>query len=686
MLAGTMQRLRALAALSIVGPLVVSSLLAIAPPAWAQDTDSVRLTLLSQTPWNSSYDETNGRTLELAFRAENLTDQPIEDLSIGVTLYGRLISRTAFEASLAQDTGFPIAAETLPREGSLPANGEREFTLTFQLDSAGISTAESGVYPLKVDLRSGFTSLAALRTPVIFLVRRPELPLSLSWTWVLDQPIIVDPQGTFTSTALQESLASGGVLASQLRALGSITGTDATDGVDLAVSPTLISQLHSMADGYRVVEDGTTTQVPAGEGGAAAAVQALDDLRAIGRSPTVRVSALPFSVPELPSLVDGGLTHDVPVQLQRGAETVRTALRVAPTSGVLRPPGAALDDATLRELEASGVSTLIVGPATVPPLSVEPLGFAGPPTASLDDGALNAIVPDLAVTALLQSDVVRDDPALGAQAMLGELASIWQEQPGLERGVALVLSEDLTAPAGFYPPFAAGISSAPWLDPMHASEFVTAYPPGDPSPLTAPAPRRFPTTYVAQLRQARRRVDTLRSMLVQPSDTPDRYDTMLLLAESRQFLSNPTDGLAFITRVRDAVGAIFDGITVDAPEVITLTSSNGSSIPVTVTNGSDEALRVGVQLVSPHLHGVPSTQLELGPGESRLVTFAVDVRSTGRFLVDLQVVAPGGRPIEERSFLVRSTVYNRIALIITIAAAAVLLALWARRLLPRRTS
>jgi len=107
---------------------------------------------------------------------------------------------------------------------------------------------------------------------------------------------------------------------------------------------------------------------------------------------------------------------------------------------------------------------------------------------------------------------------------------------------------------------------------------------------------------------------------------------------------------------------------------------------VTVTNGSHEALRVGVQLVSQHLHGVPSTQLELGPGESRLVTFAVDVRSTGRFLVDLQVVAPGGRPIEETSFLVRSTVYNRIALFITIAAAVVLLAMWARRLLPRRTS
>jgi hypothetical protein len=68
------------------------------------------------------------------------------------------------------------------------------------------------------------------------------------------------------------------------------------------------------------------------------------------------------------------------------------------------------------------------------------------------------------------------------------------------------------------------------------------------------------------------------------------------------------------------------------------------------------------------------------------VTFRVDVRSTGRFQVLLQVVAPGGRLLVERPLTVRSTVYNRIALVITIVAAAMLLALWARRFLPSRTS
>jgi hypothetical protein len=41
--------------------------------------------------------------------------------------------------------------------------------------------------------------------------------------------------------------------------------------------------------------------------------------------------------------------------------------------------------------------------------------------------------------------------------------------------------------------------------------------------------------------------------------------------------------------------------------------------------------------------------------------------------------------IDQESIVVRSTEYNRIALVITVGAALVLLVLWARRFVPRRT-
>ncbi|MEX0743232.1 MAG: DUF6049 family protein, partial [Actinomycetota bacterium] len=571
-------------------------------------------------------------------------------------------------------------------EGTIEPGQTRDFELTFLLDeSAGLDPDDTGVYPLKIDLRSGFTSLGAIRTPVVFLVRQPEEPLRLSWTFVLHHPIEFGPSGEFTSTEIETALAPGGRLGARIRALEELTAATSTlPAVDVAISPVLLTQLARMRDGYEVRVGSEVLTVDAGEGGAKLAGEALVALERIAGAPNVRVSAMPFSDPELPSLVAGGLGRDLRIQLDRGREIVDEML-TTPVAGVLRPPAAALDDATLRELPDVGVSTLLVGPSTVES-EPQPLGLAGPPAATLSEsGSLRAVVPDPAVAALLQSGLAGSDPVRAAQVVLGEIASIWQERPGDLRGIALIMSEDSLLPAPFFTAFTRSIASAPWLMPMHAGEFATAFAPSEPSSLVAPSLRRFPTSYVDELKQARRLIATYRSMLVEPGTEPDRLETLLLLAESRQYLSTPEEGLAFITGVRDSVDAVFGAISVESAPVITLTSSTGSGVPVTVRNDAEEALRVSVQLNGLGLSETPTIDLELRPGDEQTVTFRVDLVRTGRFEVQLQVLAPAGRLIQERTLVLRSTVYNRIALVITIAAALVLLALWARRFLPRRT-
>jgi hypothetical protein len=664
---------------------LVIALTLVPASASAQEAPAVTLTLLSQTPWNSSYDPEQGRDLVVRFRADNRGDVPIEDLSIGVAVYGRVISRSAFEASLTADPLVVIDADSFIREDALMPGVPRDFEIEFPLD-AGIDPDDSGVYPVKIELRSGFTSLAAIRSAVVFLVREPELPLSLSWTFVLQQPIVVGPDGTFTSTALEEALGPEGRLDAQIRALLGLVADPTMPAVDVAVAPTLLLQLDRMSRGYSVATATGVREVPAGEGGSALALQALDDLRGIAAAPNVLVTALPYASPEFPSLLTGGLGRDVPTQIDRGRQVVGELIRTAPATSIVRPPGAALDDQTLEVLPQFGVSTLVAGPFTVAP-SPQPLGFAGPPTAGLGgDGGLEAIVPEPGVMARLQSPPTLDDPVLTAQTVLGELATIWQEQPGVERGLGLVVSEDLLAQPAFYGALARNVAGAPWLRTMHAGEFVLRFPPAEASALTSPNPRTFGSSYVSELRRARRNVDVFRSMLAEPSTLPDEYEQLLLLAESRQFLSSPEGGLAFIGHVRDSTAAVFAAVGIDTVEEITLASSTGSPIPVTVLNGSDEALRVTVELHSSRLEGTPSIDLELAAASSETVTFTVDVRSTGVFTVEVQVAAPTGRVIEVQSFTVRSTVYNRIALFITIGAAVLLLALWARRFLPRRTS
>ena len=652
---------------------------ALAPGASAQELAPVRLTLLSQTAWNS----TSQRLVELRFRAENLGDVPLPELSIGVTLYSRVLTRGAYEQSLAADPFVVIDAETLAREGPLEPGAVRDFEVSFTLDSLGLDADQSGVYPFKVDLRTGGVSVGAIRTPVIFLVREPEVPLTLSLTTVLDHPISFGPDGIFVDDSLEVALAAGGRLNGQIRSLLELAALPSAPPTEVAVSPVLLTQLGRMRDGYAVVGPEGTREVSGGEAGAQLAERALQDLRTIAAAPGIRITALPFATPEIPALYAGGLGHDVGNQLERGREVAGAFLQTTPVPGVLRPPGAALDDTTLRGIAALGITTLLVGPTTIE-RAPQPLDLAGPATASLAEGALAAIAPDPSTDAVI-ARIAPEDPVRAAQATLGELAAIWQERPGEPRGVALVLGEDLPLPGPFFVPLARGVSSAPWLALASPTELLAAFPPPEPSEIATPSLRRFADTYVAALKQARRRADTLRSMLPPESEEPARLETMLLLAEARQFLSEPDEGLAFIGAVRGEVDAVLGSLTLDTVTTITLTSESGGGIPVTVTNGAQETLRVSVRLVSQHLRETLSADLELAPGASETVRFQAQLRSTGRFPVRVQLLSPSGEKIEQETIGVRSTQYNRIAIVITIGAALVLLVLWARRFVPRRS-
>jgi hypothetical protein len=175
-------------------------------------------------------------------------------------------------------------------------------------------------------------------------------------------------------------------------------------------------------------------------------------------------------------------------------------------------------------------------------------------------------------------------------------------------------------------------------------------------------------------------------MLVDKSVEPDRLDTMLLLAESGQFLVDQTAGFSFVGSAREQIGSVFGAVRPDTTQPITLTSSSGTGIPIRLTNGNLEPLRVSVRLVSPHLSGTPQSSMVLRADSTQTVNFDVELNTTGRFPVDVEVTSPSGRVISKGTLIVRSTAYNRFALLITIGAAVLALLVWARRFVPRRTS
>ncbi|HEX5950845.1 MAG TPA: DUF6049 family protein [Actinomycetota bacterium] len=680
-----MRRLVALLPAAVLIAAAVAPASAQSPsPSEDLEPSDVRLQLLEQTLWNGP----ERSTVDLRVRATNEGGAPLGRLTIGVTLFGRLISRTAYEASLFADPvpAVVVKADTFARQGPLEPGASRVFEIAFPVDAPGIDPTSSGVYPLKVDLRSDGMPVAELRTPVVYLVREPELPLALSLTVVLHHPIVFRPDGVFTTTSLEEELAPGGGIGGLSRALAERARTS-SEPVDVAVSPVLLQQLLRMRDGYTVEADGGVREVPADGPGASAAAETLEELRLVASSPTVSVSAMPFAAPQIPSLFSGGLARDLDVQLDRGREFVASTLETSPDQTILRPPDGALDDESLQALgNRSSVRVLALDPGTVEE-PADPLGFAPPPAAALRGPSdLLGIVPNPAVSQIVSLPLVASDPVLGAHAVLGELAAIWQEQPGVARGIAMLLPEDLDLAGAFYRTLVRGVADAPWLQPRSARDLVTSFPPADPVELIAPAAGSFSTSYVAELKQTRRLIDIYRSMLAEESDEPDRLDTQLLLAESGGFLTDPSSGFAFIADAERTVNDAFAAVTADAGDVVTLTSRSGATLPVFVTNDAEESVRVSVALESQYLVRSPLSQdLVLAPGDAQTLTFVVDLKTTGRFPLAVRVVAPDGQVIGGSSVVVRSTAYSRIALIITIAAALVLVLVWARRSLPRRT-
>jgi Family of unknown function (DUF6049)/Glycosyl hydrolase family 57 len=670
-------------ALAIASLLASAFLVVPSGRALAQEPP-VRLTLLEQTPqWNDPAHP----SVTLRIRAQNTGGDAIDDLRLGVTMWSPVYSRTAFEESLASDPSTAtIFGETLQREGTLGPGDVRDFTVRLDLPLAQLNATQSFIYPLKVDLRSGFRSLAAIRTPIIYLVRRPLSPLALAWTFVLHAQLGVGPDGTFVSSALETSISPGGRLAGEISALTHVVASGV--GVDLAVSPLLLLQLEDMSDGYRVADGEGFRTVASGRDGSAAAADAIDRLRRIAAARNVELSALPYSEPLLPALTSGGLARDLGVQLERGRELVADVLGRAPTTTVFRPPRSAIDEPTLDELPGAGISTLLLDPASVP-RTEDAQGFAASPIVSLaaQNATLAGVVSDPAVQTMLTSSLPADDPVLGAQAMLGELASIWLQQPGLHRGVAMTLGEDVLAAAGFYVPLVRGITEAPWLAKRTASALTTdpdMPPPKGVTSISSSA-SSFSGGYVDALKQARRRVEILRSMLVQPSGQPGHLDQLLLLAESQRFVGDERSGMGFVGRVNETVASLFGAVRPVVTQPITLTSSSIRNVPIAVRNSADVPLRVTMRLASQYLLTPVERTRVLPPDSTQTMNVDLELRTTGKFQVRAQIVTPSGRVIGGAWIVIRSTAYNRIALVITIGAALLAMLVWARRFVPRRT-
>lgn len=670
---------------------IVSTVIVPGRVALGQEPE-VSLTLLAQTAVTTH----DAPVVTIRFRAENLGERTLEDLSVAVIIGPAIRSRDAYGTALVEGPGASlISLETFTQTGSLQAGASRELSAEADMSSIDdVSDDDSAIYPARVELRASGLAVASIDTPLVHLVRPPDVPIELAWWTELAAPIAFDPAGLLADPAFEDAVAPGGGLTRQVEALrAAVASDDGAGTVHLAIVPAVVDQLVRMADGYTRASGGS---VRAGEEGAADARTLLEALRALVADEDVEVVAMPFSAPSLPSLASGGLASDLDRQQDLGEALLAEHLGVDGSAALARPPLGGLDDDSLRWLADRG-ATAVLAQADSVTRAAQPNGFAPLPTARMttSSGApIDLVLPDPGVQALLSDPVLLGDPVRASQAVLGELASIWREQPvpgpqldGSETVRGVAVSVPSSVPAAMWDPLVRRLTSASFLRAITADTLAARVHPVQEDAVVVESGDVLARDYVDAIRAQRRNVAALRSMLGPgPATLPARLERNLLYAESAQYLYDPVAGRRWYDEVRAATDAVFQDVLPDVEQEFLLTSSEGS-IPIRMGDPGGAPLTVQVVLRSASFEfpaGAQQTVTLEGPDE--IVTFDVVAKASGpqTIKVKIRAPAPSGRDIgEDQNLTVRTTAVNAVALWTTIGAGLALVLLWSRRLVRR---
>jgi hypothetical protein len=598
-----------------------------------------------------------------------------------------VVSRVQYETALADGPPFAAAADRIFLADDLEPGKTTDVKIEIDTSETGAIEDDSGVYPLQIELRSGDELTASMVTAVIHIFQPPQKRVWFSWWTEIATPIAFGPDGALIDLGFESSLESGTGIVAQVEALRDLLqSASPAAAVDVIVSPVALDQLERAADGYQRA-DGTT--VPSDDPAPLAAAGTLERLREIAASPLARLHAMPFAAPRLPALLSTGLESHLDAHWRVGDELFERILGERPDPTVARPPGLALDQASVDAMAARGVTTILGGPDTVdrPPQEND---FAPPPAAILPTSSgdeVTLLLPDPGATSLLDDPHFRDDPILAAHVLLGELATIWKEQPvpppGVQRGLALDLPPDL--PAAFWGPAVRRLSRAPFLEPVHAEDLRgNVLPPPEPATLGSDAPEVFRPSYTADLAAAAQWVNVFGTVVEEPAGEADRLRRALLYAEASQYIRNEGSGRRWIRAVNDVIDRTFDQIAPDTSRVLTFTSRSGT-IPLRMGDPGPRVLTVRVELASGRVEFLDDDVRTVRIAEpNQVITFQAEVKAAGPSRIEVFVRSPDGVELARAVLIVRSTAINPIALVITTGAGLVLIALWSRRWFRRR--
>ena len=573
-----------------------------------------------------------------------------------------------------------VELDSIDEIGTLAAGETREFRVRVPYSVLSINGAE-GVYPVGVQIlgtaEDGSRSGTAIGRATTFLPLVDDADPAPTGVVV---PFVTPDQrgnGSADPGSLADLTASGG----QLRRLLDLAEEVPSEGLTVMVDPALLVALDEIAtaddedeDDARPDEDSGLTDQQRADAG-----QFRDDLITLARRST--------------SWVLGYARPDVLGISEYGSQAITTAVDRATTAALERfglsgrqvvwPTSNGVTDDLVRAVRGNGERPVLVSRAAVPEWEPRLGSIVTRPT---DDGpvpllvnsGLDAGVPgDLTVATLRQR--------LLAEAALGALDRSADPESGSD---AVAVIDPLWNPGGGNAATRIADTFSPdFVDATNLDELMTderaAYTGSMPSTASADA---IPRAQVQEVDAAVTATSSLVALMPDGTRLENAQATRAAELVSIAWRKQPDDGIAAARAFSRATDRTVGSITVEGPPAVTLSSSEGS-FPITVTNGTDEAIRVGLRLTStnPRLNVPDVEPVEVAAGERRTLTVGATVGDQSSSTFTATLISADGQTFGEPAvFNVRSSRVG-IAVWVAMGAAAVFVVLaLARRFVTRR--
>ena len=594
------------------------------------------------------------------FTAEVSTGDLPANTKIDLVLFSAVTSRSRLDRTIAGEqlgsalfstTAIILDASRSTKTLSLPLNEK------WPAPEGGTVLSEAGVYPVLIEataangtrLDSIVTHLLRLPSPTT-----PTSPLAVATTVVIDAPLGMSREGAPQLSDTQLSRAS-----EQFRIVSAAANTPLT----LAATPFLVQSL---------AEAGDASPRP--------------DRRAR------QTLSRPYVTIDAGSLVSAGRSSVLDTEYATGDNVLANVFEATPDHRtlVLDP---SVTPSALNLLAQSGTRSVVLQSSQIRSslVSDESSVLTKSFVIESEDGTLfAAMANDDATSARF---LLTTDPILGAHHALAELTMLHQEQPGVDRGVALTIPSSVE-PAALQE-FLSGLAAttgAPSgsvgnvvLQPLTLDDLFTRT--GVAGTSQKPTVRSWksndPTdlgSYGSQLEQAQWNLLGLRSMLPNGAEIVDPVEATVLASAEATLTNN--DRTVVLDNANKQLLSVTSAISLPSSQKVTLTSRTGN-IPLVITNSLAVEALVRITVSSPKLEFPSGTTYEivLAPSSTTRTDIQVTTRASGAFPLDVAITSSGGGlPVASSRIDVRSTAVSGVGLFLSLGAGLFLLVWWARHI------